>query len=69
MTYLSFVTILGPFGSNQLIAASNAICSETKQAFGRVLSFAWLLPCCRSDVASRSNRSMAPNSAAILSLI
>ena len=34
MTYLSFVTILGPFGSNQLIAASNAICSETRTTFG-----------------------------------
>ena len=34
MTYLPIVTILGPFGGNQLIVASNAICPKTRTTFG-----------------------------------
>jgi hypothetical protein len=34
MSYLPLVTILGPFGGNQLIVALNAICPETRTTFG-----------------------------------
>ena len=34
MTNLPLVTIFGPFGGNQLIGASNAICPETRTTFG-----------------------------------
>jgi hypothetical protein len=34
MTYLPLVTIFGPFGGNQLIVASDAICPETRPTFG-----------------------------------
>jgi hypothetical protein len=34
VTYLPSIPILGPFGGNQLIVASNAICPETRTTFG-----------------------------------
>jgi hypothetical protein len=34
MTYLPFISILGPFGGNQLIVALNAICPEARTTFG-----------------------------------
>jgi hypothetical protein len=63
MTYLPLVTILGPFGGNQLVVASNAICPETRTTFGWSHDYSPAI--CRLDVARGGNRSMAPSSAAI----
>jgi hypothetical protein len=43
VTYLPIVTIFRPFGRNQLIVASNAICPETRTTFGRYLSHGYSL--------------------------
>jgi hypothetical protein len=64
VTYLPSISILGPFGSNQLIVASNAICPETRTTFGWYHSHGYSPADCL-EVARRGNRSMALSSAAI----
>ena len=64
VTYLPPIPIFGPFGGNQVIVASNAICPETRTTFQWQRSHGYS-PSCRFDVARRGNRSMAPSSAAI----
>ena len=64
VTYLPPIPILGPFGGNQLIVASNAICPETRTTSGWYHSHGYS-PAVGFDVARGGNRSMAPSFAAI----
>jgi hypothetical protein len=63
--YLPILMILGPFGGNQLIVASNAICPETRTTFGWYQLHGYSPAVCRFDVARGRNRSMARSSATI----
>ena len=63
MTYLPLITILGPFGGDQLIVALTQFVPKLERRLDGIIRMA--TPWLSLDVARGGNRSMAHGSAAI----